>query len=272
MEPITLVATDLDGTLLDSNKNVSALNRDAIKALKTHGILFGIASGRPVETVRAFLKEWQIEDSVSFILGMNGGAMYDLRQNIKEEYHVLDGEVILDIMHHFEDMDVYFWVLEGATRYTNRSNAWTLNHARLFKENEIEVDLEKYLTNNTANKLIIDCDKDYMPKVLERAKSYHNPACVGFLTADHLFEYVDLRINKGLGMKKVCHHFGVKPEHCVAFGDAQNDKEMLSFVGRGVAMKNAAEDVKEAANIVSEYTNDESALWHFLDENILRGE
>ena len=51
--------------------------------MKQYGILFGIASGRPVETVRAMLKEWQIEDSVSFIMGMNGGVLYDLRQRSK---------------------------------------------------------------------------------------------------------------------------------------------------------------------------------------------
>ena len=67
MEPVTLIATDLDGTFLNSKKQVSDLNREAVSKLKNHGILFGIASGRPVETVRAMLKRWKIEDSVSFI-------------------------------------------------------------------------------------------------------------------------------------------------------------------------------------------------------------
>ena len=98
MEPVTLIATDLDGTFLNSKKQVSDLNREAVSKLKNHGILFGIASGRPVETVRAMLKKWKIEDSVSFIMGMNGGVVYDLRQRTKEEYHVLDGEVVLDVI------------------------------------------------------------------------------------------------------------------------------------------------------------------------------
>ena len=62
MEPVTLIATDLDGTFLNSKKQVSDLNREAVSKLKNHGILFGIASGRPVETVRAMLKKWRIED------------------------------------------------------------------------------------------------------------------------------------------------------------------------------------------------------------------
>lgn len=125
MEPVTLIATDLDGTFLNSKKQVSDLNREAVSKLKNYGILFGIASGRPVETVRAMLKKWKIEDSVSFIMGMNGGVVYDLRQRTKEEYHVLDGEVVLDVIHFFEDLDVDFWILEGATRYTNHTSIET---------------------------------------------------------------------------------------------------------------------------------------------------
>ena len=240
MEPVTLIATDLDGTFLNSKKQVSDLNRKAVSKLKNHGILFGIASGRPVETVRAMLKKWKIEDSVSFIMGMNGGVVYDLRQRTKEEYHVLDGEVVL--------------------------------HGRIFGETEIEIDLEPYLENNTCNKLIIHCDKEYMPIVLERAKQYKNEACVGFLTADNLFEYVDPRINKGYGIEKVAKHFGFKLENCVAFGDEQNDKEMLEKVGMGVCMKNGSQDVKECSAFVSPYTNDESAVGRFIEKNVFKEE
>ena len=270
MKPITLIATDLDGTFLNSKKKVTSLNKEAVSKLKQYGILFGIASGRPVETVRAMLKEWQIEDSVSFVMGMNGGVLYDLRQRTKEEYHLLDGEVVLDIIHFFEDLDVDFWILEGATRYTNRTSIETQEHARIFGETEIEIDLEPYLLNNTCNKLIIHCDKEYMPIVLERAKQYKNEACVGFLTADNLFEYVDPRINKGSGIEKVAKHFGVKLENCVAFGDEQNDMEMLQKVGMGVCMKNGSKQVKDCGAFVSAYTNDESAVAHFIEENILK--
>ena len=170
----------------------------------------------------------------------------------------------------FEDLDVDFWILEGATRYTNRTSIETQEHARIFGETEIEIDLEPYLLNNTCNKLIIHCDKEYMPIVLERAKQYKNEACVGFLTADNLFEYVDPRINKGYGIEKVAKHFGVKLENCVAFGDEQNDMEMLQKVGMGVCMKNGSKQVKDCGAFVSAYTNDESAVARFIEENILK--
>lgn len=269
---VTLVATDLDGTFLNSQKEVSDLNRKAISALKHQGILFGIASGRPVETVHAMLEQWKIADSVSFIMGMNGGVIYDIRRRTKEEYHLLDGEIILDIIHFYQDMDVIFHVLVGDIRYTSKSTPETRAHAKLFGETEIEIDLESFLKDRTVNKLIIYCDPDYMPKVLERSKKFKREDCVGFNTANNLFEYCDPAINKGYGIQKLCKHFGVNLENCVAFGDEANDIQMLEKVGMGVCMKNGLDGAKAAANVVSEYTNDESALGRFLFEHVLEME
>ena len=161
MNTVTLVATDLDGTFLNSKKEVSKLNREAISALKHKGILFGIASGRPVETVHAMLEDWKIEDSVSFIMGMNGGVIYDIRRRTKEEFHLLDGKIILDIINFYKDMDVIFHVLVGDIRYTSKSTEETRAHAKLFGETEIEVDMESFLKDRTVNKLIIYCDPAY---------------------------------------------------------------------------------------------------------------
>lgn len=270
MNTITLVATDLDGTFLNSKKEVSKLNQEAISALKHKGILFGIASGRPVETVHAMLEDWKIEDSVSFIMGMNGGVIYDIRRRTKEEFHLLDGKIILDIINFYKDMDVIFHVLVGDIRYTSKSTEETRAHAKLFGETEIEVNMESFLKERMVNKLIIYCDPAYMPKVVERSKSFKRDDCVGFSTANNLFEYCDPAINKGYGIKKVCKHFGVNLENCVAFGDEANDIQMLDYVGMGVCMKNGCQGAKDVADYVSEYTNDEDALGKFLFDHVLK--
>ena len=266
---VTLVATDLDGTLLNSKKEVSKENKEAIMKLKENGILFGIASGRPVETIRAMIKDWGLDQDVSFIMGMNGGAIYDVRRREKEDFHLLEGETVIDIMKFFEDMDVIFQVLVGADRYVNKSTEETRANAKLFGENEILVDLYSFLENRMVNKLIINCDPSYMPKVVQRAKEYHNDECVGFMTADYLFEYVDPIINKGYGLCKLARHFGISLAHTVAFGDEANDLDMLLMAGKGVCMKNGSDKAKQIADVVSNYTNDENAIAHFIEDYIL---
>lgn len=268
-QTITLVATDLDGTLLNNEKKVTPATREAMKQLKNHGILFGIASGRPVESGQILVKDWGLESDISFLIGMNGGVIYDMRTKEKDQFHLMDGNLILEIMEHFKDMDVIFQVMVGNDRYVNRSTEATRAHAKLFGENEILVDLEQFVKNRKVNKLILYLDPKDMEAVKARAATFSNPNYTSFATADNLYEYVDPAINKGFGIEKICEHFGITPEHVVAFGDASNDREMLKYVGCGVAMKNASDDVKEIADIVSEYTNEEDALAHFVNDHIL---
>lgn len=269
---ITLIATDLDGTFLNSKKEVSEINRKAIQQLKYKGILFGIASGRPIDTIRPMIADWGIEKDVSFILGMNGGTLYDLRRRDKEDYHLISGAVVLEAIDFFADLDVQFQVLIGPTRYVNKSDEDSLRHAELFGEVEIAVDLHEFLKNRDINKLIIRFKLEDRELIEERAKLFHDDRVVGFFTADDLYEYVDPNINKGFGIKKLAKHYGVPLSSIMAFGDAPNDKEMVELVGTGVCMANGSEETKSVANYVTELTNDESAVGHFINSHILEEE
>lgn len=262
---ITLVTTDLDGTFLDNQKHVPDINRKAIKDLKNRGILFGISSGRPIDTIRPMIAQWGIEEDVSFIIGMNGGALYDLRRKDKEDYHLISGDAILKVIDFFQDLDVVFHVVIGPTRYTSRSDAKSRAHAELFGEYEIEVDMHSFMQNRDVNKLIMHFEPEYMPVVVERASHFQDERLVGFATADDLFEYVDPNINKGFGVKKLAKHYGVDLSTIMAFGDAPNDKEMLDVVGVGVCMQNGNEVCKEVADYVTEITNDQGAVGTFIE-------
>lgn len=268
MEKVTLVTTDLDGTLLNEEKQVTDKTRKVVQELKNRGILFGIASGRPVESTLILSKTWGLDQDLSFLIGMNGGTIYDTRRKEKEEYFLLDGETILEITEHFKDMPVIFMTMVGNKRYVNRSTEETRNHAHLFCEEEIEVDYETFMPGKKVNKLILFFDPCYMEAVKERSRTFSSEKYTSFQTAPNLYEYVDPNINKGFGVQKVCEHFGVELKNVVAFGDAQNDKEMLEKVGTGVAMKNASQEIKQIADVVSEYTNEEDALAHFVEDFI----
>lgn len=270
MKPITLVATDLDGTLLNSRKNVTPRNRQAIKELKKHGILFGIASGRPVESGVLLSQDWDLDDSISFLIGMNGGVIYDTRTGEKKEWYLMDGEDILDIIHSYDDMDdLIFQVLVGNVRHTSKSTPETQKHAKLFGEIEVQEDLDEWLKGKKINKLIIYHKPERQAAIAQRAREIENGKFAHCSTADNLYEFMDPHINKGFGIDRIAEHFGVDKENIVAFGDANNDLEMLKHVEWGVAMANATDEAKAAAKIVSEYTNDEDALSHFIMEKIL---
>ena len=272
MKPVTLVVTDLDGTLLDSNKNVSEKNKEAIKELKKHGILFGIASGRPVESGIILCQKWGLADDISFLVGMNGGAIYDMRRREKEAWADMDGELLWKIIREYKTLnlpDLHFEVMVGNDRYVEWSSEETLANAELYGEKEIIVDLEEFLKGRRVDKLIIRSLPETQPTLAAKAKELNLEHCAAFPTSNILFEFVNPEINKGYGIQRVCEHYGLKLENIVAFGDEANDMQMLSLAGTGVAMQNAVPAVKHISDVVSDYTNDESALGHFIEDVII---
>lgn len=266
---VTMIATDLDGTLLDSHKQVSAETRKVLRELKNRGILFGIASGRPVESGQILVHDWGLENDISFLIGMNGGALYDMRTKAKHKYYPLSGDKILEIMEHFKDMDVIFQCMLGNDRFVSKSTEKTRAHAKLFCEHEHEVDLQEFLPGREIDKLILFLDPELMPAVRQRATTFSDPAYTSMQTADNLYEYMDPRINKGFGIEKACKHYGITPDHVVAFGDAENDEAMIETVGLGVAMANASDELKKIADVVLEETNDQDGLAHFVENVVL---
>lgn len=266
---VTMIATDLDGTLLDSHKQVSAETRKVLRELKNRGILFGIASGRPVESGQILVHDWGLENDISFLIGMNGGALYDMRTKAKHKYYPLSGDKILEIMEHFKDMDVIFQCMLGNDRFVSKSTEKTRAHAKLFCEHEHEVDLQEFLPGREIDKLILFLDPELMPAVRQRATTFSDPAYTSMQTADNLYEYMDPRINKGFGIEKACKHYGITPDHVVAFGDAENDEAMIETVGLGVAMANASDELKKIADVVLKETNDQDGLTHFVENVVL---
>jgi len=84
---------------------------------------------------------------------------------------------------------------------------------------------------------------------------------VHIVAAEMHIEFLSPGINKGQSLARLCQEsLGLALEDVIAFGDNHNDKEMLTLVGEGVAMKNAKEDVKAIANRVLEWTNDEDGV------------
>lgn len=266
---VTMIATDLDGTLLDSHKQVSEETRKVLRELKNRGILFGIASGRPVESGQILVHDWGLENDISFLIGMNGGALYDMRTKAKHKYYPLSGDKILEIMEHFKDMDVIFQCMLGNDRFVSKSTEKTRAHAKLFCEHEHEVDLQEFLPGREIDKLILFLDPELMPAVRQRATTFSDPAYTSMQTADNLYEYMDPRINKGFGIEKACKHYGITPDHVVAFGDAENDEAMIETLGLGVAMANASDELKKIADVVLKETNDQDGLAHFIENVVL---
>ncbi|RYG99212.1 hypothetical protein EON65_50495 [archaeon] len=107
-----------------------------------------------------------------------------------------------------------------------------------------------------ADQLIAKAHKELNTAEFTIIRGSPHPFFVEFLRPD---------VTKGFGLKLLCEHIGVNMEEVVAFGDGDNDREMLQLAGLGVAMKNAKEAAKEIANVVMNWTNDEDGVARHLE-------
>ena len=75
-----------------------------------------------------------------------------------------------------------------------------------------------------------------------------------------------------VGLKFLSQHFNIPQQNIIAFGDEQNDVEMLKYAGTGVAMKNASPWIQDVANVVTTVDNDHDGLAQYLEQNLLQAE
>ncbi len=271
-----LVAIDLDGTLLNEKKKIPAENKVILKELMSSGVEVIIATGRRYYSAKKLISELELTDST--IMANNGTIVRDLRTDnlIKSRC--------------FEHEDFYSLIREGKQR-----NLHAITHVDHFSEGyDILVEFEKndikyknYL-GDIANRYrtIENLLKYANPKALaivytgefEQLKEFqenlnlkykgkfnaylmHNLASVGTM-----LEIINASGSKWVSIMEYALGKGIKSEEIIAIGDDNNDIEMIKNAGLGIAMKNATKEVKAAANIISEKTNDESGVGIVLKE------
>lgn len=266
---VKAIMCDVDGTLLNSQGYVSQLTVNAIKKARNKGILFGLSTGRDVKSVRALSKEWGIDGLVDAIVGTGGAEIYDAQLNIEKQSYPLDGELIKEIIEHYEDMDVNFAIPYDGIFYSPKDDR---HIQRLSKDDKVPykvVDFNEFLKEPRA-KLIIVCDDGKMDDVVNRSYSFKNDKykSSSLITASILFEYMDPRVTKTNGLIEVMKMHNIDMENLCTFGDADNDYDMTLNAGIGVVMANGSEKTKSVADYITD-DNNHDGIGHFINKYIL---
>lgn len=266
---VKAIMCDVDGTLLTSQGVVSPFTIEMIKAAKEKGILFGLSTGRDVNSVQTLLKEWGIEGLVDAIVGTGGAEIYDYTLNIDKSSYPLDGELILDIMKHYEGMDLNFAIPYNGILYAPKDDCFIQMLSRDDKVPYEVVDFNEFL-KEPKPKLIIICDPEYMDKVIERSQTFKNDKfkSSSLKTASVLYEYMDPRVTKTHGLEEVMEMHGISMKQLCTFGDADNDYDMTLNAGVGVVMANGSEKTKSVADFITD-DNEHDGIGKFIQEHIL---
>jgi Cof subfamily protein (haloacid dehalogenase superfamily) len=255
-----LIASDVDGTLLDAEERVTPRTRAAVHAAVAAGAHFVLATGRPPRWVPQVVEALGI---APMSVCANGAVIYDSANDRIVSAQTLSTEVLAELA------EVAMRVIPGAGLAVERvgrsaHDAATpqfvsspgYEHAWLNPDNT-EVSFEDLLSAPAVKLLIRKAGARSADMFAVLAKHVGLQGDLTYSTNNGLIEVLPLGLSKATGVAELARPLGIAAEDVVAFGDMPNDIPMLSWAGLGVAMGNAHPDAIAAADEVTTANTDD---------------
>lgn len=259
-----LIAIDLDGTTLNKASRVSPLTLQTLRALDALGHMVCIVTGRPYRTSKEIYHYLGID---SPIVNFNGALCHfpDRPQWLAYFHQELDRELAFDLLANQEKLNIDMIAVEGKDQlFTSTMN---LPDSPFYPKDKAQIELlsRKTLKRNPTA-LAVFCALEQQETIRQQIlREYGDKVSVrtwgGVMP---VLEIVHEGINKAVGLAQIANFYHIPQDHILAFGDENNDLEMLEYAGLGVAMANATDEVKAIANDQTALTNDQDGLANYL--------
>lgn len=264
-----LIALDMDGTLLTSEKKIDESTKIALEKAEEKGVKVVLASGRPIDGITRYLEELNLLKKDDYVLSYNGGIVQNTHTKEIVSKAVLKGsdlKLLYDISKKLNVNIHAFSATEGLI--TPKISKYTQYEADM---NGIEITIKDFNEIDDNEEIIkvmmIDPAEILDPAIEKLPKDLYEKYSV-FKSAEFFLEFTNKEVDKGLGLKKLGEYLGIAKDEMIACGDAGNDLSMVKYAGMGVAMGNATNDVKEIANYIT-LSNDEDGIAKVIEKFIL---
>lgn len=258
MEGIKIIALDLDGTLLDSEKRLSEENRRALEQAADKGIEIVPTTGRIYAIIPEVVRQLPF---INYAITVNGAELYDVRNNRALAKNELPWEKAVEIMKYLDGFDVVYDCYQNGGGYMTKAHLdkvvdyLTSDYFKeIYAKSRTPVpELKAYLRERGEGVQKVQfCTKDQALRafLLQDLQERFDGVAVSAALAFN-GEINDEKGHKGGALTKLCKHLGCTMENVMTIGDGANDITMLQMAGVSVAMENAAPEVKAAAKYVT---------------------
>ena len=268
MSGYRLVVADIDGTLVTRDREITPGVLAAVRAAQAQGVRVCLATGRIWLSARQYFERLGADPPAILY---NGGLVYDFRTDTVLRRTNLDyahARAVLEILREFPEVQPHLYA--GDRVYTGRANELTDRYRRKDSIRVEEVgDLVAFLPRDPMKILIVGARPD-LERAVARIRTLPMPINTVFSEETYL-EILPVGSSKGVALEFVAAQLEVPLSQVIAVGDNLNDLEMLRTAGLGVAMGNAPEAVRAAADVVTR-TNDEEGLRDVIERFVLHGE
>lgn len=267
-----LLFLDLDGTLLNDQKEINPCDMDAIEKMIACGHKMIINTGRPLYSVMKLAKQFGfIRDGV-LLSSFNGGLIVNPVTGERLKFDTVPEDVVRHMFDEAYSMGLHAHTYIEDHVVSERDTEELRFYTERIKMPPLVVDDFAKVTNGLAPKVIvISLDgREKLEAYRDRMVAFADENNLYSTFSDaRLLEYANPLANKGEAIKFMCKHLGVDISDTVAAGDEENDLPMIEAAGVGVCMKNGVDALKVAADYVTEYTNNDGGIKEIIEKFIL---
>lgn len=255
---IKMIGLDCDGTLLNDRKELTPYSRKVLLKAIEQGIVVLAATGRPASGIPKEVRELP---GIRYALTANGARIVDLKENKILYEATMPFETAVRILDVFAKYDTYKEAFIGETGFTNAKDLVNAEDYGLIpgmiqylRESRVPIPnvREKLLQMQKPVDKVQALFKNREEKEQAFLEVREIPGTEPTGALENNIEVNAYGVNKGLGLLKLGELLGITREEIMACGDGMNDLEMLREVGFGVAMENAVQPVKDAADYVTD--------------------
>lgn len=267
-----VLVLDIDGTLTNSEKQITPATKRGIQNIMERGHKVILASGRPTPGMRRYEEELELKKYGGYLLSFNGGRIVECKTgnivyqrtlplSMVPQLYDFAKEHGCGLITYYGDKVISAFEPDKYVTWEAGINGMEIQVVENFKE-FVKFDINKCLMTAPPIQAA-----EYEKILAEKHKEYASI----YRSEEFFIEIMPKNVDKATSLDRMLETVGLVREDAICCGDGFNDISMIKYAGVGVAMGNAKETVKEAADYITG-TNDEDGLVQVIDEFVLKNE
>ncbi|KAF1305150.1 sugar-phosphatase [Enterococcus saccharolyticus] len=267
---IKLIAIDIDGTLLNSQHQLTPEVHTALKQAEAQGVKIVLCTGRPITGVQPLLAELDLFKEGDFAITYNGSLVQHTDNNEIVSKFGLTHDDYLEIELLARKLGVHLHTETEDTMYTSNRDIspYTIHEAYLVNMPLKYRTPEEMTDDLSIIKMMMIDEPTFLDEIIPLIPESFLEKYTVVKSAPYFLEILNKNVHKGAAVERLADYLGIDQSEVMALGDNENDLTMIQYAGLGVAMANATENVLNAADVITT-SNDEHGVAEAIKKYVL---